>query len=161
MFSFVGHASRLVGSPCLTWFSVSPSRSLTTVCRYASALTDPRPPHTNWDISKESNISLFNESDADRPMRYWTLIWVSVWSYFSGVLIFQFPFCSFSDWWETPKERDHLEDQGVGGKMGSEWILDWLGRRGLDSTDSGQGPVAGCCECGDESSGSCATELVT
>jgi hypothetical protein len=25
--------------------------------------------------------------------------------------------------WESPKERDHLEDQGVGGKMGSEWIL--------------------------------------
>jgi hypothetical protein len=23
------------------------------------------------------------------------------------------------------------------------------------------GPVAGCCECGDESSGSCATELVS
>jgi hypothetical protein len=31
----------------------------------------------------------------------------------------------------------------------------------LDSTGSGQGPVAGCCECGDEPSGSCATELVT
>jgi hypothetical protein len=30
----------------------------------------------------------------------------------------------------------------------------------LDSTGSGQGPVAGCCECGDEHSGSCATELV-
>jgi hypothetical protein len=29
------------------------------------------------------------------------------------------------------------------------------------STGSGQGPVAGCCECGDEPSGSCATELVT
>jgi hypothetical protein len=29
---------------------------------------------------------------------------------------------------------------------------------GLDSTVSGQGPVAGCCECGDEPSGSCATE---
>jgi hypothetical protein len=29
----------------------------------------------------------------------------------------------------------------------------------LDSTGSGQGPVAGCCECGDEPSGSCATEL--
>jgi hypothetical protein len=42
------------------------------------------------------------------------------------------------------------------GKMGSEWIF--LGR--LDSTVSGQGLVAGCCECGDESSGSCATELV-
>jgi hypothetical protein len=29
----------------------------------------------------------------------------------------------------------------------------------LDCTGSGQGPVAGCCECDDESSGSCATEL--
>jgi hypothetical protein len=29
------------------------------------------------------------------------------------------------------------------------------------STGSGQGPVAGCCECGDEPSGSCATELVS
>jgi hypothetical protein len=35
--------------------------------------------------------------------------------------------------WEIPKERDHLEDQGVGGRMGSEWILgrlvggvDWI-----------------------------------
>jgi hypothetical protein len=26
-------------------------------------------------------------------------------------------------WWKNPKERDHLEDQGVGGKMGSEWVL--------------------------------------
>jgi hypothetical protein len=32
---------------------------------------------------------------------------------------------------------------------------------GLDSTGSGQGSVAGCCECGDEPSGSCATELVS
>jgi hypothetical protein len=32
---------------------------------------------------------------------------------------------------------------------------------GLDSTVSGQEPVAGCCECGDEPSGSCATELVS
>jgi hypothetical protein len=32
---------------------------------------------------------------------------------------------------------------------------------GLDSTGSGQGPVAGCCKCGDEPSGSCATELVS
>jgi hypothetical protein len=61
------------------------------------------------------------------------------------------------------KERDHWEDQGIGGKMGSEWILGGLvwGGGGLDSTVSGQGPVAGCCECGDESSGSCATELVS
>jgi hypothetical protein len=26
-----------------------------------------------------------------------------------------------------PEERDHWEDQGVGGKMGSEWILGRLG----------------------------------
>jgi hypothetical protein len=36
-----------------------------------------------------------------------------------------------------------------------------LGGCGLDSTVSGQGPVAGCCECSDEPSGSCATELVS
>jgi hypothetical protein len=64
--------------------------------------------------------------------------------------------------WESPKERDHLEDQDIGGKMGSEWILGRLawGCR-LDSTGLGQGLVAGCCECGDEPSGSCATELLS
>jgi hypothetical protein len=33
-------------------------------------------------------------------------------------------------WWESPKDRDHVEDQGVGGKMGSEWMwgrLAWGG----------------------------------
>jgi hypothetical protein len=47
--------------------------------------------------------------------------------------------------------------------MGSEWILGGLtsGGCGLDSTSSGQEQVAGCCECGDEPSGSCATELVS
>jgi hypothetical protein len=40
-------------------------------------------------------------------------------------------------------------------------LRDWLEGCGLDSTGSGQGLVAGCCECGDESSGSCATELVS
>jgi hypothetical protein len=37
----------------------------------------------------------------------------------------------------------------------------WLVGCGLDSTGSGQGPVVGCCECGDGHSGSCATELVS
>jgi hypothetical protein len=56
-----------------------------------------------------------------------------------------------------------LEDQGVGWKMGSEWILGRLslGGCGLDSTSSVQGPVVGCCECGDEPSDSRATELVS
>jgi hypothetical protein len=26
-------------------------------------------------------------------------------------------------WWESPKERDHSEDQGVDERMGSKWIL--------------------------------------
>jgi hypothetical protein len=26
-------------------------------------------------------------------------------------------------WWESPKVRDHFEDRGVGGRMGSEWTL--------------------------------------
>jgi hypothetical protein len=31
-------------------------------------------------------------------------------------------------WWESPKEKDHLKDQGVDGRMGSKWTLgDWLG----------------------------------
>jgi hypothetical protein len=42
---------------------------------------------------------------------------------------------------------DHLEDQGVDGRIGSKWILGRLATGcGLDSTGSGQGPVAGCCE---------------
>jgi hypothetical protein len=46
--------------------------------------------------------------------------------------------------------------------IGLDWILGIMaGGCGLDSTVSGQGPVAGCCECGDELSGSCATELVS
>jgi hypothetical protein len=26
-------------------------------------------------------------------------------------------------WWESPKERDRSEDEGVGWRMESEWIL--------------------------------------
>jgi hypothetical protein len=45
--------------------------------------------------------------------------------------------------------------------MESEWILVRLAEGvGLDWTGSGEGQVEGCCECGDEPSGSCATELV-
>jgi hypothetical protein len=30
-------------------------------------------------------------------------------------------------WWESPKERDHLEDLGVGARMG-DWLrdVDWI-----------------------------------
>jgi hypothetical protein len=41
-------------------------------------------------------------------------------------------------WWESPKERDNSEDQGVGGMMGSEWILGRLdGECVVDSVGSG------------------------
>jgi hypothetical protein len=34
--------------------------------------------------------------------------------------------------WESPKEKDHLEDRGVDGRVGLEWILRRLaGRRGV------------------------------
>jgi hypothetical protein len=29
-------------------------------------------------------------------------------------------------WRENPKERDHLKDQGVDGRMGSKWALERL-----------------------------------
>jgi hypothetical protein len=58
-----------------------------------------------------------------------------------------------------PEGSDHSEDQGINGRMGSEWILGRLAGEGcgLDSTSSGWGPVASCYECGDEPSGSCTT----
>jgi hypothetical protein len=52
--------------------------------------------------------------------------------------------------WEDGIRMDLKEIGFVGGGGG-----------GLDSTVSGQRPVAGCCECGDEPSGSYATELVS
>jgi hypothetical protein len=39
-------------------------------------------------------------------------------------------------------------------------LRDWLGECGVDSSGSGLGTLAGCCECGDEPSGSGATDLV-
>jgi hypothetical protein len=40
-------------------------------------------------------------------------------------------------------------------------LRDWLGGCGVDSPGSGKGSLAGCCEHGDEPSGSGATELVS
>jgi hypothetical protein len=55
-----------------------------------------------------------------------------------------------------------LKDQGVDGRMGSKWTFERLveGCR-LDSPGSGWGSLAGCCERGDEPSGSGTTELVS
>jgi hypothetical protein len=34
-------------------------------------------------------------------------------------------------WWESPKERDHSEDQNVGGRVGSQLILGRLAGEGV------------------------------
>jgi hypothetical protein len=64
--------------------------------------------------------------------------------------------------WESQKERDHLEDQGVDVSFGSEWILGILiGECTMGSVGSGKVPVAGSCEYGDEPACSGATELIS
>jgi hypothetical protein len=40
--------------------------------------------------------------------------------------------------WKSQKERDHFEDQGIDGRMGSEWIIGrFSGGCGVDSVGSG------------------------
>jgi hypothetical protein len=58
-------------------------------------------------------------------------------------------------WWESPKEREYLDDQGVDGRIGSEWIL----RRMAGGVQ--RNLLAGSCEYCDEHDSSGATELVT
>jgi hypothetical protein len=64
-------------------------------------------------------------------------------------------------WFESPIEGDRSEDQSVDGRMGSECIFGRIsegGCIGFDSVRTRTG--ATCCECGDEPSGSCATDVV-
>ena len=57
-------------------------------------------------------------------------------------------------WWGNLRDRDHLGDPGVDGRIILRWIFrKWDVGYGLDRAGSGQGQVAGCCECGNEHSG--------
>jgi hypothetical protein len=40
-------------------------------------------------------------------------------------------------WWERQKERDHYDDEDVGGWIIIKWILDRMGWYGLDRSGSG------------------------
>jgi hypothetical protein len=59
-------------------------------------------------------------------------------------------------WWRNPREKDHLKDQNVDGRIILRWIfMKWDVRgHGLDRSGSGWGQVVGTCECGNEPSGS-------
>jgi hypothetical protein len=58
-------------------------------------------------------------------------------------------------WRGNLRERVHLEDPGVDGRIILRWIFrNWMCGYGLDRAGPGQGQVAGTCECGNEPSGS-------
>ena len=55
----------------------------------------------------------------------------------------------------TLRKGDHLENPDVNDRLILKWILDkWDEGHELDRSGSGQGQVAGSCECGNEPSGS-------
>jgi hypothetical protein len=58
-------------------------------------------------------------------------------------------------WWRHLREGDHLGDPGEDGRTILKWILDkWDGGNGLDRSGSGQEPMKGSSECGNEPSSS-------
>ena len=54
-----------------------------------------------------------------------------------------------------PEEKSPLVRPTVDGRIIFKWIFKkWAGGHGRDGSGSGQGQVEGCCECGNEPSGS-------
>ena len=58
-------------------------------------------------------------------------------------------------WWGNLRDGDHLKDPGVDGRIILKRIFEkWEGEHELDRSGSEEGQVEGCCECGNEPSGS-------
>ena len=56
-------------------------------------------------------------------------------------------------WWGNLRDRDHLGDPGVDGRVTLRWIFrKWDGGHGLECSGTGQGHVAGTCKRGNETS---------
>jgi hypothetical protein len=50
------------------------------------------------------------------------------------------------------RERDHLEEPDVDGKIILRWIFSGMWGHGLERVGTGYGQVAGTCKCGNEPS---------
>jgi hypothetical protein len=58
-------------------------------------------------------------------------------------------------WWGDLREREHLEDLGIVGRMTLKWIFKKRkGKNGLDCPGSGKKHVVGTCECSNKPLGS-------
>jgi hypothetical protein len=55
-------------------------------------------------------------------------------------------------WWESFKERGHLEDRSMDGRIILKWNINSVQIFGLNSSGLGQRPVVDCCEGRNETS---------
>jgi len=57
-------------------------------------------------------------------------------------------------WCGNLRDRDHLEEPDVDGRIILRWMFSGMWEHGLDRVDKGYGQLADTCKCGNEPSGS-------